>query len=176
MKSILSLIPVSLFVFTGCDALLADVETLTCTWVPYQAGNCSDPALVEKVTSVLTDGAVADKIECNGVAFNPNFTKFVNVRYSASRLQDDACFARADVFGLNTSGGFVQSSASELNGRSEEASETCSVLSLHGPALETTTSVENGVVTVESPFCVSALGTACTMSVAANCTGDVDKF
>lgn len=128
-------------------------------------------------TGCDTDGIVEAQITCQGIALNSDRTKVVSVYYQASRLQDSSCYARADVSGPGAPGtGFVQSSGSNLTGRSATNVGSCPVTSFHPPMLRTNTTVVTGTIKVEGPFCTNAAGQFCTMPVANNCVGDVVSF
>lgn len=175
MKSIL--LTLVMFISTGCDAALEHVDDLTCAYLPRYVADCTSPEVHDKAVSVLTDGIVEAQITCQGITINSSNGKFASVYYQASRLQDGSCYARADVSGPGAPGtGFIQSSGSNLIGRSDLNVDTCPVTSFHPPMLRTNTTVVSGTVKVEGPFCTNASGQFCTMPVASNCVGDVDSF
>jgi hypothetical protein len=175
MKSFL--LPIALFFSTGCDAALDHVDNLACTFIPWYVADCTSPEVHDKAVSILTDGIVEAQITCQGIAFSPGNVKFASVYYQASRLQDSSCYARADVSGPGAPGtGFIQSSGSNLTGRSSTSADSCPVTSFHPPMLRTNTTVVDGIVRVEGPFCTSAAGQFCTMTVVNNCVGDLNQF
>lgn len=177
MNKLLALIPTSLLLFTGCDALLEpeNFQNFACTVIPYYAADCGDPDVQADLANVLVNGAVKAQITCQGVALGAG-GKFASIYYQASKLQDGGCFATVNVTGPGT-GGFVSSQGTTLTPRSVGTADLCPVTSFHVPMLRSNTTVENGVVKVEGPFCTTATNQFCTMPVAGNCSGfNTDQF
>lgn len=150
----------------GCDDpnVHAAAQTAAYQFMP----DGSDPAVQDKVSSVLTDGIVDAEIECQGIALGgPG--KAVVLHYAAQRLQDGACLATATFAAAGT-----PSYGAALTRRSDQRAATCPVPSFHGPMLRSDTTVSGGVIRVESPFCAPG---ACQMLVATNCTGlNTERF
>ena len=169
------LIP-ALLLATGCDAALPFVDNLTCAYLPNYIADCTDAAVHDKAVSVFTDGIVEAQINCRGLALNPTSTKVVTVDYHATRLQDGACHAVVTLAAPGAAG-FALENGSQLSPRSLVASDTCRVSTYHAPLTESITSVSNGVITVESSFCLANGGLTCSMPVAGNCSGiNVSSF
>lgn len=175
----LSLVAISLGLSTGCenavDELLTDNDkflNFACTHIPYDLADCTDTAVQNELRSILVRGSHKASIRCNGVATTPA-GKFIRVKYDAVRLLDGSCDATVALSDAVS----ITSNGHTWFGRDEAASDVCRVTSYHGTAMfVNVTSVDNGVVSVESPVCIGGGHTKCTMSVATSCTGDVSEF
>jgi len=168
---------VSVVLSTGCDNVVDNVENFTCAFVPNYVADCLDPEVQDKVVSIATTGVVAAQINCQGIALGSG-GKLVSVYYQASKLQDGSCHASTTVAAPSpTPGvGFLQASGANLTVLTDPRADVCPATAFHVPMLKSTTTVENGIVKVESQFCTSGGNTFCTMPVS-GCTGfNIDQF
>lgn len=163
----------------ACDEPANDpnaVQNLAC-WAGYfLGGDCTDPATLDRVEGVLSGGAVRAELTCTGIALGAS--GFATVKqFKASRLQDDSCLGKVDLFvSLPPTPGLSQSSATELTRRTDPRSGVCSVTSFSVAGVRFTSRVEGGRVHVEGPGCTTTPGTTCSMPIVGNCTGDIDQF
>lgn len=133
MRCFLLLLAVMLGI--GCDnpALLANIDTYTCAYLPG-AIDCTTQEVHDKAVGLLEHGIVSAQIECAGPLVRTT-TPFdtVNPQFKAQRLIDGSCLTVSNV------------SALALIPRSDPTAATCSRTSF-----TSTMFVEGGVVVLQN--------------------------
>lgn len=99
IKSKISLL-LALFV-TGCDNqnLVDNIDTFTCSIIPWYVADCSSPAIQEKALSIVQNGLAEAHIQCYGT--NTYGTPAMKVHYEATLLHDGSVIANASSTGFN---------------------------------------------------------------------------